>query len=56
MGQAMTALTIIGIALAGNLLSGVVGFIIGCIAGKRIIGPKPTGEVYSPKHPEDVPF
>jgi membrane protein YqaA with SNARE-associated domain len=49
----MTILTAIGIALAGNLLSGVVGFVIGRATKHE---PKPTGETYVPKNESDLPF
>ena len=38
-------LTIIGIALLGNLLCGVVGFIVGIVRGRQM-GPTRTIETY----------
>lgn len=44
-------LAILGLALAGNLISGIVGFVVGRSTAKR--GPTKTVEIYEGK---DVPF
>jgi len=45
-------LTIIGIALWGQLLAGLVGFTLGRTT-KR--GPMRTIDIYQPKHEDDIP-
>ncbi len=49
----MTIAGMLGLALLGNLISGVVGYACGRITAKR--GPTRTIEVYMPKHEGDIP-
>jgi len=46
-------LAILGLALAGNLVSGIVGFVVGRVTANR--GPTKTVETYTPKHEGDIP-
>lgn len=46
-------LFLLGVALFGNLLSGIVGYAVGRITAKR--GPTRTVETYMPKHEMDIP-
>lgn len=50
----LAPLTIIGIALLGNLITGAVSFALGVARGRQM-GPTRTVETYTPRDAEDIP-